>query len=197
MDRHRPLFAGTCLDSGAYSVAQTGKSIDLDAYIDFCKLHGAAYDFIASLDVIGGSPFDNWNNWQRMLRAGVPAVPTFHSDEDLDVLRAYVAESDRVGIGFIRKDGRLPPRAAVCKTLDKCFRIIPERVKVHGWGLTGFCDFPFWSVDSTTWLWEVKALLAVAGQGDHAIACLTPSELVEIVQKKYERLGKRQRWEGI
>jgi hypothetical protein len=38
--------------------------------------------------------------------------------------------------------------------------------------------------------------MSVKGQGEAALGCLTPRELIEIVQKKYQRLPKRLAWEG-
>lgn len=197
LDRHRPNFASMCLDSGAYSVMTTGVHIDLNDYIAFAKQHGAFYDFVASLDSIEGGVRKNIENWRAMRLAGVDAMPTFHSGEPIDLLKKYCEHSGRVGLGMQRPGGKFPPNAVVRAFLRECFAVIPPTVKVHGWGMTNYTDFPFWSVDSTTWLWEYKALLGVHGQGSEVIACLTPNEIVQIVQKKYLRFGKRQLWEGF
>lgn len=197
MDRHRPRFSSMCLDSGAYSVMTTGVSISLREYISFAKQHGQFYDFVASLDSITGGVTENLTNWKAMREAGIDAMPTFHSGEDLDLLKAYCRISRRVGLGMKRPTGKMPPSSEVRAFLAQCFAVIPPDVKVHGWGMTNYTDLPFWSVDSTTWLWEMRALMATTGQGADALGCLTPRELVEIVQKKYLRFSKRQRWEGI
>jgi hypothetical protein len=205
MDRHRPGFASMCLDSGAYSVMSSGVTIDLREYIAFAKRHGGAYDFVASLDAITGGVKENFDNLNAMRAAGIDAMPTFHSGESLEVLKVYCKASSRLGIGMKRPNGKFPPAPEVRKFLSDCFAVIPPTVKVHGWGMTSFTDFPFWSVDSTTWLWEARALMALsvrnqadglAGQGAEALACLTPTELIQIVQKKHLRFAKRQTWEG-
>lgn len=197
MDRHRPRFSSMCLDSGAYSVMASGATIDLADFIAFAKQHGAAYDFVASLDSITGGVAANVENFKAMRSAGIDAMPTYHTGEPVELLRTYCRVSRRVGLGMKRPTGKMPPALEVRAFLRSAFAEIPPTVKVHGWGMTNYTDFPFWSVDSTTWLWEAKALMSVKGQGAEALGCLTPRELVEIVQKKYLRHAKQQSWKGL
>lgn len=190
LDRYRPTFASMVLDSGAFTEMTTGKAVDLGEYIEFCQEHGAAYEWIASLDAIKGGAEKSVANWEAMKARGVDAMPTFHQGEPWSLLEDYCKATDRLGLGFQRpiKDAR--------PWLEDCFARIPDRVRVHGWAMTNYTDFPFASVDSTTWLWELRALLGVEGQGADAIQCLTVGELIEIVQRKYLRLPKRQAWQG-
>jgi hypothetical protein len=190
MDRYRPTFASMALDSGAYTEMTTGKAIDLAQYVDFCQAHGKFYDFIASLDSITGGPDVNLSNWRTMRDAGIDAVPTFHQGEPWSVLQDYCAGSAAVGLGFQR------PIQNGETWLGECFSLIPERVRVHGWAMTSYTHFPFHSVDSRTWFFEVRALMGVEGQGASALDCLTPRELLEIVVKKYLRLPRRKLWSG-
>lgn len=190
LDRYRPTFKSMCLDSGAYSEMASGKAIDLEEYIDYCQQHGAFYDFIAALDSIAGGPDVNLKNWQRMLDRGVAAIPTYHQGEPWSVLQDYVKSSRMVGLGFQR-----PIKNAV-PYLTEAFSHIPDDVLVHGWGMTNYTQFPFHSVDSRTWFFEVQALKAVKGQGAASLRCLTNGELIEIVQKKYLRLARQCQWEN-
>lgn len=191
MDRYRPTFASMVLDCGAYTELTSGKPIDLGSYSDFCLEHGAGYEWVASLDSIGGGPAANVANWQAMLARGVHgAMPTFHQGEPLELLRDYCRETKRIGLGFQR------PIKSAREWLASCFAVIPPGVQVHGWAMTAYTDLPFASVDSTTWLWEMKALQGAHGQGAEALRCLTTGELIAIVQKKYQRQAKRARWEG-
>lgn len=191
MDRYRPLFKSMALDSGAFSEMTTGKPIDLGAFVDFCLAHGQFYDFVASLDSITGGVETNVRNWRHMLSRGVAAIPTFHQGEPWSLLADYCAEAPMIGLGFQRpiKDGR--------EWLTDCFARIPPTVRVHGWGMTNYTDFPFWSVDSRTWFFEVRDLLQSKGQGALSLRCLTMPELIEIVKKRYLRLPLAARWEGI
>lgn len=190
IDRYRPTFASMALDSGAFTEMTTGRPIDLGAYVEFCHQHGAFYEFIASLDSIDGGVDRNLANWREMLDRGVHAIPTFHQGEPLSVLSDYCASAKMIGLGFQRpiRDARV--------WLESCWARIPSDVLVHGWAMTNYTDLPFYSVDSRTWFFELRALLGVQGQGADALNCLTPRELLEIVQKKYLRAAKRVRWQG-
>lgn len=188
MDRYRPTFKSMCLDSGAYTEFTTGKAIDLEAYIDFCQSHGKAYDFIASLDSIMGGVEVNIKNWWEMKQRGVYAIPTFHQGEPMSVLADYCEDVTMIGLGFQR------PIKNAREWLDECFSVIPEKVLVHGWAMTSFTDYPFYSVDSRTWFHELRGLMSVEGQGAEAMKCLTQRELLDIVVKKYLRLPIRERW---
>jgi hypothetical protein len=189
MDRYRPTFASMILDSGAYSVLSTGKPIDLGAYADFALTHHAGYRWVASLDSIDGGPDANIKNWEALKARGVDAVPTYHQGEPLSLLRDYCKSSPRVGLGFQR------PIQHARRFLMEVFENVPAGHKIHGWAMTSYTDFPFESVDSQTWQFEVRALMAHAGQGSEALRCLTLRELIDIVQRKYERLPKQLRWE--
>jgi len=188
MDRYRPTFASMVLDSGAFSEMTTGKVIDLGQYADFILEHGRFYEWCASLDAIKGGADKSIANWQALKDRGCNTVPTFHQSEPWSVLEGYCAATDRIGLGFQRPIQNARP------WLEECFARIPSRVRVHGWAMTNYTDFPFESVDSTTWLREYMALLGVTGQGASAIGCLTPGELVQIVQRKYERLPRAKAW---
>ena len=105
--------------------------------------------------------------------------------------RCYCAEAPRIGLGFQR------PIQDARPFLDACFKEIPSHVEVHGWAMTGYLDYPFASVDSTTWLWELRAIMGARGQGVWgALRTLTTGELIEIIQKKYLRAARRARWDG-
>jgi hypothetical protein len=190
MDRYRPLFASMVLDSGAFSEMTTGKAIDLGRYADFCHEHGAFYRWVASLDSITGGVDANIDNWQALEKRGVSSVPTFHQGEPWSLLTDYCKAAPRVGLGFQR------PIENARSWLDECFSRIPEGHKVHGWAMTSYTDYPFESVDSRTWMFELRALMAVEGQGADALRCLTPGELLDIVTKKNERLPRAERWSG-
>lgn len=194
---YRALFDPVALDCGAFTVKTQGKTIDIYKYIQFCLSRKGFYRFVASLDVIGGSSDENIRNWETMQAAGVNCMPTWHSDEAISVLKDYCTKSARVGIGIVRPLNKMPPRAEVKKTLDAAFAAIPATTKVHGWGLTNYTDYPFDSVDSTTWMREFLDLRHYKGQGASVLRHLTNRELLELVQKKYERQGRRDAGEGL
>lgn len=194
--RYRPTWRRVMLDSGAYSEMTTGKAVDLGAYVDFCVQHQAAYSEIVNLDVIAGDVSERVTrsaaNLQRMRDAGLDPLPVFHQGEPYSVLQD-LASCGRVGLGFQR-----PIRGGQA-WLDECFARIPSTTKVHGFGMANerFTKlFPFHSVDSATWIHELKALSALSGQGSDVLHYLTQGELLKLVILKYQRLPMASAWAG-
>lgn len=189
-DRYRGTWAGGMLDSGAFTEMNTGKPIDLSAYTDFCVEHGAFYDAIINLDDIRGNVDKSLANLAHLRDAGVDAMPVFHQGEPWSVLEDMAAESDYIGVGFQR------PIQSAHQFLDGVWGRVGD-TKVHGFAMTAWMDsFPFYSVDSTTWLWEVKGLMGVRTPNGNPLTYLTPAELVDIVLLKYQRMTKADKWQG-
>jgi hypothetical protein len=191
-ERYRPTWAGAFLDSGAFTEMTQGVAIDLGEYIAFAQEHGKFYAAIANLDDIRGDIDRSRANHQRMLDAGVKAMPVFHQGEPWSVLDEVIAAAPEkyMGLGFQR------PISGAEAWLEEVFSRVPSAVRVHGFAMTSFLKFPFHSVDSATWVYEWKALMSVKGQGADALDALTPGELLEIVMKKYQRLHRCEQWTG-
>lgn len=195
--RYRATFASMALDCGAYSAMRAGTKIDLGEYAAFCLEHGDFYEWVASVDVIDGGPRDNVRNWQALLAAGVDAMPTVHQGEPMSLIREYCSGSPRIGLGFQRDaNGQLASGSRAF--LDEAFSHIPPHISVHGWAMTNYtAHYPFASVDSTSWLYELKALRSVqTTQQGEPFSHLTDSELIEIIQKRYDRLPKMKKWQA-
>jgi len=68
------------VDSGAFSVWQSGGVVDLDKYIEWCRDHVDGVDRFVNLDVIpdqkkertsknlNQAAEEGWNNWKRMTK---------------------------------------------------------------------------------------------------------------------------------
>lgn len=158
------------LDSGAYSAWFHGAPIELDAYIDYIKRHRRLFNSIVALDMIPGENRKvaktqaaiemaarvSHDNFTKMRKAGIEAIPVFHQGEDFKWLERMIDE----GVGYI---GISPaPRASqeiILRWLDQCFTRITDKdglplVKTHGFGATSFgiCKrYPWFTIDSTTW----------------------------------------------
>ena len=196
MRRYRPTFASLMLDSGAFSEMTTGKPVDLAEYIAFASEHQAAYDTIVNLDVISGEVTERIDrsakNLQAMRDAGIDALPVWHQGEPWSVL-TDLASCGRVGVGLQR------PFRGIDEVLDGVFSRLPSSVRVHGFALaneryTG--RYPFDSVDSATWVHELRALSALSGQGSEVLQFLTQGELLKLVVLKYQRLPMATAWTG-
>ncbi len=196
MVRYRPTFAESMLDSGAFSVMTTGEEVDRGAYIAFCVAHKLGYSKIINLDVIAGDVAERVKqglaNLHAMRDAGLDPMPVFHQGEPWSVL-GDLASCGWVGLGLQR------PMRDVDRFLGECFDRIPGGVKVHGFGLaneryTG--RYPFHSVDSATWIYELRALSAIKDQASDVLRYLTQGELLALVVKKYQRLPAASAWAG-
>jgi|TARA_R100001530_G_scaffold62534_1_gene45006 hypothetical protein len=139
------------LDSGAYSAFTQEFEINIQSYIAFIKKHLSKIEIYANLDVIGDAEA-TYKNQKIMEDAGLSPLPCFHHGEDFKWLQKYLDE----GHTYIALGGLVGGSYnKLAPWLKKCLKIIPEDVKVHGFGLTStrlLKQFDFYSVDSTSWL---------------------------------------------
>jgi len=138
------------LDSGAFSAWTRGIKIDIDKYAEFIKQHEKYLTVYGNLDVIGNAQGTEKN--QRYLESkGLHPIATFHIGSDYKKLEQMVKEYDYIALGGLVG----VPKARRIKHLDKCFRIIKTKCKVHGFGVGDFdimLRYPFYSVDNTNWI---------------------------------------------
>lgn len=149
--RDRYSFRSWMLDSGAFSAFNSGKPIDIDAYIDFCKERMEDKQpptIIAALDVIG-----DWRatmrNTEKMLKAGVPAMPTYHVGEPLEFLLAVASEFDMIGLGGMTE---LRGRRKIEWAKAVFDHVWPK--KMHGFGVAEervLMALPFYTADASSW----------------------------------------------
>ncbi len=183
------------LDSGAHSVWSKGVSIDLDAYIEFCKQREDIVYYV-NLDVIptkeisvAQSAQASWNNYKRMI-VKLPlekVMPVFHEGEDFKWLHKYLnGKAACVGLGGMRN--RWLPAGRIGGTsgwIDRVKKVLIHNgkriVDVHGfaaasWELMG--AFPWSSVDSTTWtrhshVWHILVPKGLKGKYDYGSTPIT------------------------
>ena len=142
------------LDSGAYTVFKSGKTIDLDWYIGFAleQQNGPRPPVeIVALDVIGDGPA-SLRNAESMAAAGVKnLVPVFHAGEDWQLLKAYCAEFPKVGIAR----GALGYHASklALSWVERVFALCwPHRFHSFGWlSEKLLMRYPFETADSSSW----------------------------------------------
>jgi len=145
------------LDSGAFSlenqeVKDTQKY--LDDYIDYILKWNDRLFAYANLDAIGDVE-QGWKNQKYMESRGVVPIPVYHYGEDFKWAERYVNEYEYIGVGGI---ARGIPAGSLRNLFDRVFDYIAQRnlgTRVHGFGVTGFkflIRYPFYSIDSTTWL---------------------------------------------
>jgi len=177
MDRYQATFSRLLIDSGAYSELNSGKKIDLDAYMDWAGRWVGHADAIAGLDDISGDWRRSLANYERF----VLGFPTYHDTDPpelLDDLIEIARERGRwIGLGV------KPPREGKERWIrDACERI-PEDFHIHGWALRRYTHVRRMdSADSTNW-WRDAMKLRVTSGLEH----LTYGECLGIVVKRYQR----------
>lgn len=146
------------IDSGAFSAFTLGKSIDIDAYIKFCKENRARFDYFIYLDAIG-----DWKqskvNYEIMKKEGVEGIPTYHVGEPFEFFEWLIDHWDYVAIGgmvpYLGPTKNRYYSDALHRLMNKVHLAAKKKsVKLHGLGCTSweYIRYPWHSIDSTSWL---------------------------------------------
>ena len=149
--RDKYIYRDWALDSGAFSAFNSGAIIDLDEYIETCLQlmeEDTTLAEIFSLDVIGDHKA-TLKNTEKMWKAGVPAIPTYHIGEPASYLKHLKKNYDKIAIGGVaRRKGGVKTKFA-----EQVFsRVWP--MKIHGFGYGSekhIMGLPFHSTDATNW----------------------------------------------
>lgn len=158
-------------DSGAYSAANSGATINLADYAAWLRHWDPLLTVQSTLDVIG-DPAATAANTEALQELGCAPLPVFHVGTPWYVLERLCADHPYVALGGM---ARLAVGGAKQKMLMpwliKCFRIARGHGTVfHGFGLTSpriVQQLPFYSVDSSgytfgqrfgmVYLWDADA----------------------------------------
>lgn len=149
-------FKHIMLDSGAFSVDQSGIKIDIDEFIKYVKKYQKICEEKGIvLEVVGLDVISNGNmsveNWDYMRHKGVDCIPTFHAGEDLSILDYYASEANRISLGGMAGD--IVEYKRISKAMASIFSRHPNK-KYHILGVNDYRiiqKFPFYSCDALTW----------------------------------------------
>lgn len=161
------------IDSGAFSVAHNGITVDIDEYIERINNNPKA-PIWAELDIIPYPELNSatakyssdksWENYVYMkerINVDVTLLPLYHFGEPKDGLKRILnTPIDGKLAPYIGIGGRHGVTTAEQKKyFNEVFYIIQQsdnpNVKVHAFGITVLDlleSFPFYSADSTSWL---------------------------------------------
>ena len=142
----------TMLDSGAFTVWQTGGEVDYDALC--AEIQTGRWDEAVALDAIN-DPEGSIRTADRMRNEGIEVMPVFHIGEPWSVLEHYCTYHSKVGLSC--RFGE-PPRVSM-KWLEQCYaRAYPHLFHSFGWtSKKALTEFPFASADSSTWVMSALA----------------------------------------
>lgn len=155
-----------CLDSGAFSAFHSGHVIDLDEYngacLDVLSLDQCPAAEVFGLDVIQ-DPWGGKRNLEYAWKAGVPAIPTWHGGDPVELLDWAASSAEKIavsGSGLKRADG-----LQLKDYIGQAFaRVWPK--KIHGFAMASrrmLRSFPFHSVDASSWTYAPAAMGMWAG----------------------------------
>lgn len=164
-------FDDVLVDSGAFTAATTGKTIDLSAYIRFVKERKPRH-FLA-LDVIG-NPAGTRKNFETMLNAGVVPMPVLHAFMSEEEVGYYCSHAPYVALGgyvtnALGQRASARNKAQTLAAWKRAWFAHRERNKFHGLGVTSkqFTDEMFASVDSSSWSYGARqGMLLIPGTVD-------------------------------
>lgn len=135
------------LDSGAFSAWKQGGEIDVNCYIAYIQ-RSRIGKYIA-LDVVG-DPEKSDAHVRQMEEAGLHPIPVFHFGSDFRWLDRYAARYPYIALGgTVGK-----PKRVRDAFFAEVFARHPQ-IHYHGLGMTTpelLSRYPWFSVDSTTWL---------------------------------------------
>jgi hypothetical protein len=126
----------------------------LDNYIEFIKKYANQLMAYVNLDIIYNAD-ESWKNQMCMESKGLRPIPVYHFGEDIKHWKRMVDEYDYIGIGGVAGGVTLNQ---FVNFADPAFEYLWKKkpdCKVHGFAVTShqlMIRYPFWSVDSTTWL---------------------------------------------
>ena len=175
MDRYVPSYGKLLIDSGAYSVLNSGTQIDIGEFREWSERFEPVAEAVAGLDDISG----NWKKGLKNYEAVPWSFPTWHDTDPIELI------PDLVSLARERKTwiaiGLDPPRQGKERVIRDFLEQIPDDLHVHGWALRAYTHLPgLDSVDSTNWF---RDSIGMAKD----FPWLTPAECLEIVVKRYQR----------
>lgn len=166
-------FKTMLVDSGAFSVWTKGRAINIDEYLRFalemrdssmCEINFVNLDVIPArfgrrptLQEREDAAAASYRNFCYLRDRGLTSINVFHQHEDFKWLRLLADSADYIGISPAN-DVSVPERD---RWLDKVFAVlhgVSQRSalnRTHGFGVTAtnlLEGYPFFSVDSTTWM---------------------------------------------
>ena len=156
-------------DSGAYSVLNSGKTVDIEAFEQWSQDIATLPNFwaCAALDDIAGDSKKSIANWDRHPWC----FPTLHDTDDewyVDALRERFADSDRpriIGVGIKpmkRGERTYRPPKTFKRVIHTAHTRLPPDLHIHGFaggGVSGALAATGrpWSTDSVTLVFKMAA----------------------------------------
>lgn len=154
LKKHKPLTSMDLLiDSGGFTARTKGVEISVEKYANFLNENKIKFAF--NLDTNNFKETDDNHKFLIKYCPFTYIIPIYHLSDYLNQ-KDYIYELlnyPYIGIGGIV--GSSLSKELKKKFYDFTFSKTLDKIKVHGLGITGYKDmsnYPFFSVDSTSWL---------------------------------------------
>lgn len=130
----------------------------VERYCEFLKANKDKFEVYVSVDVIF-NPEMSWKVQKYMEDTHkLKPLPVFHSGEDFKWLKLYLDNYDYIGLGGLGQS--VSKGNWILNVGEPAWNLICNkkgypRVKVHGFAMTSpdlIIEFPYYSVDSTSWM---------------------------------------------
>lgn len=138
----------------ALTTEEVGEAL-FQRYVKYCKLNKDKWAFYVTLDFKKDTSVV-WDMQKRFESVGLRPTPVYHGDDGLDWLDKYAdAGYKLIGLGTVKSARKKGSTKSFRYYLDKVFnRCQVLNLDLHGLAITGLAlmlQYPWWSVDSTTW----------------------------------------------
>lgn len=164
-------------------------------YATYLKLNSHKFETVVNLDVIR-NPERSWAMQKWYENKGLKVLPVYHFGEPIEWFKKYMDNYEYIGISGL---GQEIQRENYIQYADRVFNLICDskgnpKWKIHGFAMTSIdliLRYPFYSVDSTTWLVGEKFSLVCIpivknGKFDFGV----PPRMVSVTSRRTKHTSK-------
>ncbi|RJQ27292.1 hypothetical protein C4577_01620 [Candidatus Parcubacteria bacterium] len=145
-------FKKIFVDSGAFTVFNSGGIVDIDELASFIKEREEYISYYISLDVIADKEgFQSLKNWYYLKEKGLNPIPVFHAGEEQEVMQQYAEHCNYICLGGMA--GVSQNWKSWIPFLTKTFQKYPNH-QFHAMGVNDpklAQRFPWKSCDALSW----------------------------------------------
>lgn len=144
------------LDSGVFTARKSGVNIPLPEYLAYCMRYRHDVEYFFNLDL---GPHDvQLQNFKALVACGCPTIGIVSNLMTFETIQKFIDIYPYIGISYSVM-GESSGSSSYLTYLDRLFEYLyrtnQTHVKTHALGLTKLPvmkKFPFYSVDSSTWI---------------------------------------------
>lgn len=189
-DARLPVGVDIIVDSGAFTVHSSGKTIDVHAYVEYLNRERGRFDAAFGLDVIGdaAASMRNYAIMADGLHADVAMIPVWHQGSPISVLESLMEQWDYIAVGGLVSNGPGKSRnVSAMRAAIAAHKLARDHgVRLHGLGVTGNeqLRLPWFSVDSSSWTIPQRRPVVYLAQPNGRLKSYTRGTTATIEQRQ-------------